>query len=236
MRRWNMGSDISDPGHLAPLAGAPGLMLVACGLVLALSARMTPLRQDGTFLRPYAQAEPAALAASGDLAVRTAGTLSLKTGVGPVVLANRDACGQDGGVVSDATCMSFIYRGHDAAHHGFLVLVGFYQGDEYAWVDDRSGHVTALQGEPHFSPSGRTLVLVRASSADGFNGIQLWSAEGTAPVWQYTPKGDVLYRFDRWNGEDRILLRTTAMVRGRAIEGHARLTNAATGWTLKPAP
>jgi len=234
MSRWRTWSDTETPGQ--PLAGAPGDALTACGLVLARPAALTPPRQDGNFLAPYERAEPAALAGSDELAVRAAGTLSLKTVAGPVVLANRDACGQNGGVVSDATCMSFVYRGHDAAHHGFLVLVGFFRGDEYAWVDDRSGHVTALQGEPHFSPSGRTLVLVRASSSDGFNGIQLWSAEGLTPVWQYAPRSDVLYRFDRWNGEDRIVLRTTSMVRGKAIEGRARLTKTPAGWKLRPAP
>lgn len=229
---------VAGPGHLAPpLTGAPGLVLAVCGLGLFLvSGAVIKSRHQANFLQPSQQAEPAALAASDGAAARDGGTLSIRTAAGPVVLANREACGQNGGVVSDENCITFVYRRHDMAHHGFLVLVGFYQGDEYAWVDDRSGHVTALQGEPHFSPSGRTLVLIRSAESDAVGGIQLWSAEGLKPVWNYEAKGDALYSFDRWSGEDRVVMHVSTLVDGKEVESRARLMKTGDGWKIRPAP
>jgi hypothetical protein len=164
---------------------------------------------------------------------RRGGELLLTTAAGTVTFSNHDQCGDDG---QPLNCEEYIFVRYSPEHHGFLVLIGYYEGYDYRWVDDISGRVTALDDQPHFSPSGNSFVVVKASEAYGRNGIWIWASKDPRLLWEYEPKEWALFSFVSWDGEDAIRLRVETRVQDQTVEVPARFVRTDRGWKREGPP
>lgn len=193
-------------------------------------------RTDGNSFTSFRRAEPDNIAASNGLVKRNGDDLLLRIGPDVVTFVNQDQCGQDDRPFNLENCTYFIYVRHSPEHHGFLLLIAYYEDFKYSWVDDVSGHATILEDEPHFSPSGHQFVVVKGDEASSFDGIQIWSDHGPSMVWKYFPKGYALYSFVNWQGEDRISLRVSTMVHHQITDLPAQLVHTSKGWEIEDPP
>ncbi len=191
---------------------------------------------DQNFFTPFVCAEPDSIAKANGTVTRRGGELLLTTGAGTVTFSNRDQCGDDGRPFDSRNCEEYIFVRYSPENHGSLVLTGYYEGYDYRWVDDVSGRVTVLDEQPHFSPNGKSFVVVKATEAYGRNGIWIWASKGPRLLWAYEPKEWALFSFVSWDGEDAIRLRVETDVQDKPVELPARLVRTDDGWKRERPP
>lgn len=191
---------------------------------------------DQNFFTPFVCAEPDSIAKANGTVTRRGGELLLTTGAGTVTFSNRDQCGDDGRPFDSRNCEEYIFVRYSPENHGSLVLTGYYEGYDYRWVDDVSGRVTVLDEQPHFSPNGKSFVVVKATEAYGRNGIWIWAGKGPRLLWAYEPKEWALFSFVSWDGEDAIRLRVETDVQDKPVKSPARLVRTDDGWKREGPP
>lgn len=102
---------------------------------------------------------------------------------------------------------------HDKNANAFILLVSSHGEDlTVLWVDDETGTVTNINGEPHFSPDGTHFAIVQIVDCCSYNGIQIWRTNGPFPLTEYhelnpDPVGPRIYaNFIRWLDNQSFLL------------------------------
>jgi len=92
---------------------------------------------------------------------------------------------------------------------GFYVInEGYYEGDEYLMISDKTGKEFVVHEYPHIPPEGNRFVTVSASEAYDVNGVFVRRFEGDVimPEFAYEPKEYALYEFAGWKDKDTIQL------------------------------
>lgn|GEM_PF-4761967 len=168
-----------------------------------------PPSDDGNTFTPMFRAEPGAIAESHGVAQRDGPKLYLKAKNRTVILQDVEDC--------DALpddCHHYIYRRHDLAHRGFIVVIAEYESVKTLWIDDVSGTTTTIGGEPYFSPDSTRFVVVEAWDCCSFDGLQVWSATGPALEWEHGglfENNRAYFTFRRWLDNGRIELETEVL-------------------------
>jgi hypothetical protein len=140
-----------------------------------------------------------------------------------------------------AECISYTLKGYFPAHRHVLLDVG--EGQHYGWysiVSGRTGHETRIPNIPHYAPGGRRFASVNPSEAEDHaeNAIYIWST-GEPPKLEFhhQPKGYTLYRFDRWEGSDRVVLSVEFSGEEGLKRAPATVVRTKEGWRLdSPVP
>ncbi len=126
------------------------------------------------------------------------------------------------------------------SRHAFGVSASYYEETEFILVSSRAGHVTKLDWEPHFSPTGKRFVAVgeanpmRRAPKD----IVIYSAETDPPRLEWSHDAGnalALYSFAGWDGDDRVRLRVGMRVGNEAKELDADAVHINGGWRLSEA-
>jgi hypothetical protein len=154
--------------------------LLHCGLALfALATSAAALCADDQ------KAEDKLIRSLSGRVERQGSTLTLQTNQAPVVLTDV-SCEPD---PTPQECVSHELVAHDSAHRVYLVENTYYEGHDYTLVTEEAGLAVRIKGVPHYSPSGRRIVVVNADEAFSFNGIQLWRTlgGGLGLEWEYSP-------------------------------------------------
>ncbi|UYZ61734.1 hypothetical protein [Hymenobacter weizhouensis] len=129
----------------------------------------------------FAAEEQRRLAKAGARVRRTGRALRLRPTAAPEVrLVNNP--------VEDDRHVAYEYLASLPEVKQWLISVHLYEGGYYLLVDQRNGRHTQLMAPPAVSPDGRHFVCGNSDVLARFepSGLQLWSAEGSAPhlLWE----------------------------------------------------
>jgi hypothetical protein len=111
----------------------------------------------------------------------------------------------------DSICRAHTFMRHEAAAGAFLVLIRFWEGSTVFWINDKTGQITDINGEPQFSPDGAYFAIVQTPDAYDFSGIQVWRTKGPALQTEYQsldPDHLIYLDFIRWLDNDSFLMIT----------------------------
>ena len=118
------------------------------------------------------------------------------------------------------------------SQHLFVLSAQYYESTGSIVVSRRTGEVFRIEdAAPHFSPDGKHFVVVAVSEQDGVNQVAIYSTSAFPPVpeWSHMPKSwSTTFEFIRWNGNDRVKLRTFEQ------KSDAEISRTSTGWKLTP--
>jgi hypothetical protein len=155
-------------------------------------------------------AERDCLARLPSVATRAGASLHLKLrdGTTKTFISDYKAC-QEGDAEK---CLQYWLRAYLPAHQAVLVAADAYESGRVMLVNLRSGNVTILEDEPHFSPSGQRFVVVKASESEEVeNDVAIYTARSDPPALEFAFKATegtyALYSFVKWDGESRIRLK-----------------------------
>lgn len=98
----------------------------------------------------------------------------------------------------------------------YIVRATLAFGEEVLWVSREDGQRYEMHGNVHPSPDGRHLVVTHASDGVEFNGIKVWSRDGSRLAEQFklqpNPEQPVSFRFMRWKDAHTVELEQFARV------------------------
>lgn len=111
----------------------------------------------------------------------------------------------------DGICRAHTFMRHEAAAGAFLILVSFWEGSTVFWINDKTGQITDINGEPQLSPDGAHFAIVQTPDVYDFSGIQVWRTKGPALQTEYhslDPDLLIYLDFIRWLDNDSFLMIT----------------------------
>lgn len=218
------------PSHaFSRITGHVLWLIAALAVMVPSSSRAQDSAEIDIWSRRYVHNEPAALAAASAVAQRSGHVLRLKLRDRTLELENAtDYCSGDGERCDDGSlrcdgvneCRSYWFMRHEKNANAFILRVVSYDEDRTVlWLDDRTGKVTEINSEPHFSPDRTHFAIVQSSDCCGYSGIQVWRTEGPALIAEYhelnfdpllnEPLYPRIYvNFIRWLDNDSFLLST----------------------------
>lgn len=186
-------------------------LLLALGISLSGPAGAQEIDRDPmNFFYPRQRTEPPALASSGGRAARDGSRLLLHAKERLVVLADKDDC-----VDQYWECFGHIFLRHQRDAGAFVVMIAASERSQTLWIDDVTGKVTVIGGDPHLSPDRMHFVVVQYMDCCGYSGIQVWRRDGAVLEAEYHElNGDgtagprIYAHFIRWLDGDAFLLGT----------------------------
>lgn len=91
---------------------------------------------------------------------------------------------------------------------GVLIYRQLYEGDDFLWITAR-GESHTLPAYPVLSPDRTHLLVVSASEAFNWNGLEVWefTTSGLQRVFQYEPETSEIYQFLSWSEPRSVQLR-----------------------------
>lgn len=92
-----------------------------------------------------------------------------------------------------------------------LIYRQFYESDDYVLVLADGGRID-IPSYPVFSPDKKKFVVVSAAEAFNWNGLELWDKDNGNRYTRrlhFEPKGNDMYRFLAWDGNDKVKLEAT---------------------------
>lgn len=156
------------------------------------------------------RSETACLAQIPELAQRNGASLKLTFRNGRArIYRNQDAKCSDS---NDQVCVKYQLTGYFPDHDLLLIERGRLEGIDWLLVRADTGDEIGLVAPPHYSPERRWLAAVtgRLGSSGPPDGIDIIPArrDRTLKDWHYRTPEDSKWRyeFDRWDGEDQIIL------------------------------
>jgi len=107
----------------------------------------------------------------------------------------------------------------------WVVMASFFEGSAVKLIDQRTGQLTTLWGEPSVSPDGRYLLAYNTDMVAGFdpNGLQLYRMEATGPRLLWERLLDSWGPAEvRWDGNKAVVIKQDAGIThdGNAVETH----------------
>ncbi|HRO66397.1 MAG TPA: hypothetical protein PL182_02405, partial [Pseudobdellovibrionaceae bacterium] len=98
-----------------------------------------------------------------------------------------------------------------------LIYRQLYEGDDYTLITD-DGVPHQIPSYPVFSPDRKAFVVVSASEAFNWNGLEMWQSKGSSfeRKLHYEPKVYEIYRFLGWDGNDRVRLEYSGYTDGES--------------------
>jgi hypothetical protein len=205
-------------------------MIVNLLSLFAMLAVMVPWQRQplashcgqGDWQNRYIVNESVALNAVSDLAIRNGPILRLKIADFWIELEDVLACDHQEeeclkrGIQTtcdhdDGICRAHTFMRHEAAAGAFLVLLRFWEGSTVFWINDKTGQITDINGEPQFSPDGAYFAIVQTPDVYDFSGIQVWRTKGPALQTEYLsfdPGLQIYLNFIRWLDNDSFLMIT----------------------------
>lgn len=205
-------------------------MIVNLLSLLAMLAVMVPWQRQslashwgqGDWQNRYIVNESVALNAVSDLAIRNGPILRLKIADLWIDLEDVLACDHQEEEClkrriqttcdhDDSICRTHTFMRHEPAAGAFLVLVLFWEGSTVFWINDKTGQITDINGEPQFSPDGAYFAIVQTPDAYDFSGIQVWRTKGPVLQTEYQsldPDHLIYLDFIRWLDNDSFLMIT----------------------------
>jgi hypothetical protein len=164
--------------------------------------------------------------------------LTLQNGTTKTFTSDYKAC-QDG----DADkCIQYWFRTHLPAQQAVLLQADEYESGATLFVSLRSGNVTILDDEPHFSPSGERFAIIKGGESDRDNDIAIYTAKSDPPALEFgysTPEQTYAsYAFVGWDGDTRLRLKVYTREKAGAEpkDFDAQAVRTDQGWRLEGQP
>jgi hypothetical protein len=181
--------------------------------------------------------ESKALKLSNVDAVRQGGQLTLHLSSGDTKrYVDNPACQTPG---LESKCQKYRLIVHAQSRGVFIIAKLYYESVEYLLVDDGSGDETVVRGFPHFSPSGKHVVVLLMNDEQLGFAVQVWRREGHKFIldWSGSPYAEGMYtsyNLVGWPSEDTIEIEseTENEPPQPRVKRHFVLHHAVNGWKV----